>query len=187
MNVAAHLYGAHVSAQKVRLLRQMLIGLPVKEARAQLMFAKGKSAQLLQGVLGSAVANAKHNHSLEEHLLVVADVAAQEGTRLKRHRAASRGMAHPYQRRSAHITVVVRDVGATSTQSGSKKKTAITTLSVEELTKHTKLEQRVTEKSVDNETISDEKHVGKELEAYQKIKARQRGGDRKKAFRRKSV
>ncbi len=190
MEVAAYLRGARASTRKVQLLRQMLVGLPVREAEAQLLFAKGKAPRLLRGVLRSAVANAKHNFELDDHSLVVADVVVSEGTRLKRYRPVSRGTAHPYQRRTSHITVIVRDTRAQATgQAGRKKKADIETLSARELARHTAPQQHVEEKQPagEAEAVDAKTRVDKELEAYQKMKIQQRGGDRKKTYRRKSI
>ena len=49
----------------------------------------------------------------EEGDLVVKEIRADEGVRMKRFRPVSRGRAHPILKRSCHLTVVVATTGET--------------------------------------------------------------------------
>jgi len=55
----------------------------------------------------SAAANADHNHNYRPDSLRIVEISVTPGPRSKRFRPVSRGMAHPYQKRTSHIRVVV--------------------------------------------------------------------------------
>lgn len=191
MEVRAYLRDARMSSQKVRALRPLVLGLPVVDAQARLSFAAGKASDILYKVLRSAVANAKSNFELEEDKLIVGDVVVGDGIKFKRFRPVSRGMAHPYQRRTSHVTVVVREAqeGTTSGTKRSRRKRAadIETLSVEELAASAAPTESVDTSSAPDTSASDVPRGDKELDAHQIKKMHQGGGDRKKTHRRKSI
>jgi large subunit ribosomal protein L22 len=60
-------------------------------------------------VLNSAVANAEHNHALDEDELFVAEAYANEGPTLKRWRPRARGRATRIRKRTSHITIILAD------------------------------------------------------------------------------
>ena len=99
---------ARISARKVRVYRDLLKGLSVRMADSQLRFLPGKSPKIMRAVLHSAIANAKNNFNATEDSLVVSDVIVDMGFSFKRFRPVSKGMAHPFIKRTAHVTVVVK-------------------------------------------------------------------------------
>jgi large subunit ribosomal protein L22 len=72
-----------------------------------LPFVSKGAARPLGKVIASAVANAKHNHQLNEKTLKFKSIVANEGPTLKRWRTVSRGRAHPILKRTSHIRVVL--------------------------------------------------------------------------------
>ncbi len=172
-----------MSPRKVRRLSRVLVGSPAREARAQLTWQKGKAAGVVGKLLDSAVANARNNFELEENNLRVADIKVNEGMRFKRWRPRSRGMAHPYVKRTSHITVVLSELGTDDTaERRSGKRPDIQTLSVDEL--------------ADRGGVGGEEKKApaggklsppKKISAFQKVKMGQQGGNKKKTHRRKSV
>ncbi len=48
-----------------------------------------------------------HDSRFDESELIVKEIRVDEGARLKRFRPVSRGRAHPIQKRTAHLTVIV--------------------------------------------------------------------------------
>ena len=132
MFVRAQLKNARMSPRKVRLVRSALVGLPVKEARSQLVWQRSKAADMVLSVLNSAVANATHNFEFTEDNLKVKDIIASDGIVFKRFRPASRGSAHPLFNGTSHITVVVDEIIA-SAEAPKARKTEIDTVTVEEL------------------------------------------------------
>jgi len=96
MKVQARARFIRQSPYKVRLVLNLVRGLPVPEARDVLAFT-------------SAVANAGHNHSLDADELAVVEAFADEGPTLKRFRPRARGRATQILKRTSHITIVVGD------------------------------------------------------------------------------
>lgn len=72
MKVSAVLKNARVSAQKARLVADLIRGKSVEQALNILTFSPKKSAELLKKVLESAIANAEHNEGADIDTLKVA-------------------------------------------------------------------------------------------------------------------
>jgi large subunit ribosomal protein L22 len=94
------------SPQKLREVVYMIKKLSPMDSMDRLPFTHKKAAQELGKVIKSAVANAKQMGAQESELIFKA-IEINEGPRLKRFRAGSRGRAKPYARRMSHIRVVV--------------------------------------------------------------------------------
>ncbi|MEE9228855.1 MAG: 50S ribosomal protein L22 [Acidimicrobiia bacterium] len=94
---------------KVRLVLDLIRGLPVDEARSTLKFTNRRAAGAVSKVLESAVANAEHNNALDVDQLYVAEAHAGEGPTLKRFRARARGRVGRIQKRTSHIVVGVAE------------------------------------------------------------------------------
>lgn len=185
MEVTAQLVNARMTPRKVRSMREIIVGLPVTDARAQLAFQNSKAAVIIGKVLGSAVANAQHNHEIEEKNLMVAELKVDEGMRLKRWRPVSRGTAHAFVKRTSHLTVVLEELQATErkVKKMAKKKADIDTFTVEDLARR----ERMGEALVDESVAAKTPRPSKTAQAFQKMKMRQQGGDKKKTYRRKSI
>jgi large subunit ribosomal protein L22 len=95
--------------RKARLIADMVRGLRVVDALAQLEFSPKHAAVDVAKAIKSAAANAEHNHQLARDQLWLKQVLVDEGPTLKRIRPVSRGMAHQYFHRTCHITAVVED------------------------------------------------------------------------------
>ena len=109
MKVHARAKYIRQSATKVRLVLDLVRGLPVGHARQVLALTTRGAADPVTKVLNSAVANAEHNHALDVEELVVAEAYADEGPTLKRLRARARGRGSRILKRTSHITIVVSD------------------------------------------------------------------------------
>ncbi len=96
-----------MSAQKVRLVTDLVRGMDVQEALDVLQFTPKAAAYEVRKVVRSAVANAEENYGLSPDELYIAEIYADEGPTLKRGRAGARGRYKPLLKRSAHITVVL--------------------------------------------------------------------------------
>lgn len=96
-----------ISPRKVRPTADIIRGLPVIEASAQLAFAHNKGGRLLKKTLDSAVANAELQLDVSAERLRVAKVLIDEGPRLKRAKPKNKGGRHPILKRTSHFTVVV--------------------------------------------------------------------------------
>lgn len=109
MNASAKLRYARMSAQKGRLVADMIRGQPVDQAIDALRFNNKKAAAIVRKVLESAIANAEHNEGADIDELRVAQVAVDEGPTYKRMRARARGRGTRILKRTSHVTVTVSD------------------------------------------------------------------------------
>jgi large subunit ribosomal protein L22 len=99
-----------ISAQKARLVADLIRGKNAGEAINILRFTKKRASRAIAKVLKSAISNAEQkSEHLDVDRLVVSKTFVSEGPRMKRIRPAPMGRAYRYQRRMSHITVVVGD------------------------------------------------------------------------------
>ncbi len=111
MKVKAHARYVRQSPYKVRLVLDLVRGLPVEEAKHVLRLTPRAAADPVAKVLASAVANAEHNHALDADELYVSEAFADEGPTLKRWRPRARGRATQILKRTSHITIAVSEKG----------------------------------------------------------------------------
>ncbi len=109
MKVRAQAKYVRQSPSKVRLVLDLVRGMPVEDAMATLDFTNRRAAPTIKKVLESAVANAEHNYALDAEELIIAEAYADEGPTLKRWRPRARGRATRINKRTSHITIVVAD------------------------------------------------------------------------------
>ena len=111
MRVSATAKYVRISARKVRLVTDVIVGRPVEEAAAILRFMPNAAARDVAKVLRSATANAENNFNLTADELHVESAVANEGPTLKRIRPRAQGRAFQILKRTSHITVSVADRG----------------------------------------------------------------------------
>jgi len=110
MEVKAEARYIRVSAQKARLVVDLIRGKKAGEAISTLRTTNKRIAPTVEKVLHSAIANAtSRNSDVDVDDLVVAEAYVNEGPRMKRIRPAPMGRAYRYQRRMAHIVIKVAD------------------------------------------------------------------------------
>ena len=109
MRVNAQHKNARISAQKARLVADLIRGKDVAQALNILAFSPKKGAELIKKVLESAIANAEHNEGADIDTLKVATIMVDEGPSMKRIRPRAKGRADRILKRTSHITVVVSD------------------------------------------------------------------------------
>lgn len=109
MEVVAKLRGAPISAQKARLVADLVRGKPVGQALNILSFSNKKAAHFVKKVLESAIANAEHNNGADVDELKVSTIFVDEGISLKRIMPRAKGRADRITKRTCHITVKVAE------------------------------------------------------------------------------
>ncbi len=109
MEVAAKLRGARLSAQKARLVADMVRGKGVEQALDILQFSGKKGADIIKKVLESAIANAEHNDGADVDELKVSTIFVDEGLTMKRIKPRAKGRADRISKRTCHITVKVAE------------------------------------------------------------------------------
>lgn len=98
-----------ISADKARLVADLIRGKKVDEAMSILKNMNKKAARVIEKVLTSAVANATNNHNLNKDKLYVKETYVNEGPVMKRMIMDSRGHVGRNDRRTSHVTVVVSE------------------------------------------------------------------------------
>ena len=98
------------SPQKLNLVAQLIRGMPVEKALAELTFSRKRIAQNVKKVLESAIANAENNHDLDIDSLVVDQAFVGKNMVMKRWRARARGRVGKIQKPFSEITIVVKEV-----------------------------------------------------------------------------
>ncbi len=113
MQAKAEARYVRVSAQKARLVVDLIRGAKAGEAITILKTTNKRIAPAVEKVLRSAIANAENKSSdVDVDNLIVTEAYVNEGPRMKRVRPAPMGRAYRYQRRSSHIVVKVGEKGA---------------------------------------------------------------------------
>ena len=107
--VRAILKRAPISAQKVRLVADLVRGMPVEQAEQVLAYSPKKAAHIVKKVLLSAISNAEHNEGADIDELRVSKIFVDEGPTMKRGRARAKGRGTQILKRTSHITVAVSD------------------------------------------------------------------------------
>lgn len=105
--VTAKLRYLRIGPRKVRLVVDLIRGRGVARAINTLSLLKKRAAKPILKLLHSAVANAKHNYSLEEKDLKVARITVDGGAVLKRWMPKAHGRATPVRERTSHINLVL--------------------------------------------------------------------------------
>jgi large subunit ribosomal protein L22 len=98
------------SPQKLNLVAQLIRGMPVEKAMAELSFSRKRVAQHVKKVLESAVANAENNHDLDIDALVIDQAFVGKNMVMKRWRARARGRTGRILKPFSEITIVVKEV-----------------------------------------------------------------------------
>ena len=105
---AAYNY-ARISSRKVKIVLDLIKGKGIVEAYAVLKFTPKAASDILFKLLKSAEANAVNNNSLNHDELYVSDAYAMQGPTLKRIMPRAQGRAFKIQKRTSHITLVVKE------------------------------------------------------------------------------
>lgn len=107
MLVKAQAKNIRVSAQKARLVADLVRGMPVARALNVLTFSTKKSAGIVKKALESAIANAEHNQGADIDALKVKEIFVDKGPSLKRFTARAKGRGSKIEKQTCHINVVV--------------------------------------------------------------------------------
>ena len=109
METKASLRGARLSAQKGRLVADLIRGKPVDQAISILSFSPKKGAAIMRKLLESAIANAEHNDGADIDTLKVKQIYVERGMFLKRFQARAKGRGNRVLKHTCHIFITVGD------------------------------------------------------------------------------
>jgi len=110
-----------MSAQKVRLVLDVVRKMPVPAALDQLRFINKLASAPVAKLIKSAVANAENTYSLERDNLYIKEIYADEGVTLKRWMPKAHGRATTIRQRGCHINLVLAEIKV----SGKKEKKVV--------------------------------------------------------------
>ena len=99
--------GVRLSADKGRLVADMIRGKKVDQAINILTFTQKKAAGIIKKVVESAVANAEHNDGADIDELRVKTIYVEQGTTLKRFTARAKGRGNRISKPTCHVYVTV--------------------------------------------------------------------------------
>jgi large subunit ribosomal protein L22 len=109
-DIRAKLSNLDTSAQKARLVVDLVRGKPALEALNILKFTPNKAAEPVGKLVSSAMANAEENYGISRDDLYVYKIFADEAPTRKWRRFGARGRFKPILRRRSHVTVVLREI-----------------------------------------------------------------------------
>jgi len=98
-----------ISAQKARLVVDLVRGKDVVEALEVLSFTPNKASHPVSDLVTSAIANAENNFGLNRYDLYIHKIFVDEGPTRKWRRFGARGRVKPRLRRSSHISIILRE------------------------------------------------------------------------------
>ena len=99
--------GVRLSADKGRLVADMIRGKTVEQAINILAFTPKKAAVIIKKAVDSAVANAEHNDGADIDELKIKSIYVEQGATLKRFSARAKGRGNRISKPTCHIFVTV--------------------------------------------------------------------------------
>src|SRR5512137_247851 len=109
METTASVRGVRLSAQKGRIVADLIRGKPVDKALNILAFTPKKAAGIIRKALESAIANAEHNDGADIDELRVTRICVERGPSLRRFSARAKGRGTRINKKTCHVYVAVGD------------------------------------------------------------------------------
>jgi large subunit ribosomal protein L22 len=109
METTASVRGVRLSAQKGRLVADLVRGKPVDKALNILLFTQKKAAGIIRKAIESAIANAEHNDGADIDELKVTRIFVEQAPTQRRFSARAKGRGTRINRKSCHVFVTVGD------------------------------------------------------------------------------
>ena len=109
MEARATLKYARISPRKVKIVLDLIRNQDADKAMAILKFTPKSACEYLEKLLASAMANAENNHNMDVAKLYVAECFVCQGPILKRIRPVDHGSAFPIQKKTSHVTLVLKE------------------------------------------------------------------------------
>ena len=109
MEARAHLRYARISPRKISIVLDLIRNKPADYAMAVLEHTPKSACEYLKKLLKSAMANAVNNYQMDVSRLYVSECFVCPGPILKRIRPVSKGRAYRIEKRSSHVTIVLKE------------------------------------------------------------------------------
>jgi large subunit ribosomal protein L22 len=97
------------SPLKARRVVNVVRGMMATKALEVLNLMPHTAAKTVAKTIKSAIANAEENYGFNGDDMVIVEITANEGPRLRRMRFGARGRVKPILKRTSHITVVLEE------------------------------------------------------------------------------
>ncbi len=109
MEARAQVTHVRMSPRKVKVVLDLIRNKPVEIATAIVKNTSKAACEPVGKLLASAVANAENNYNMDKSNLYVAECFACPGPILKRIRPRAQGRAYRINKRTSHITLVLKE------------------------------------------------------------------------------
>ena len=110
MEAKAVLKYTRISPRKVEIVLDLIRNKPVDLAMAILKHTPKAACEDLEKLLKSAIANAENNFNMDKSQLYVAEALVCPGPIMKRVRPRAQGRAYRIEKRTSHITLVLKEM-----------------------------------------------------------------------------
>ena len=109
MEARAQVTDVRISPRKVKIVLDLIRNQPVDVARAIVANTSKSACEPIGKLLKSAAANAENNFNMDKNDLYVAECFVCPGPMLKRIRPRAQGRAFRINKRTSHITLVLKE------------------------------------------------------------------------------
>ena len=99
-----------IAPRKVQIVLDLIRNQPADKAMAILKYTPKAACEPLMKLLKSAMANAENNHNMDVSKLYVAECFVCPGPTLKRIRPRAQGRAFRVNKKTSHITLVLKEM-----------------------------------------------------------------------------
>ena len=110
MESKAYLNYVRIAPRKVSVVLDLIRNKPADLAMAILQHTPKAACEPLSKLLKSAMANAENNHNMDVSKLYVASCSVSQGPTLKRIRPRAHGRAFRINKKTSHITLVLKEM-----------------------------------------------------------------------------
>jgi large subunit ribosomal protein L22 len=99
-----------IAPRKVQIVLDLIRNQPADKAMAILKYTPKAACEPLMKLLKSAIANAENNNNMDVSRLYVAECSVSQGPTLKRVRPRAQGRAFRINKKTSHITLVLKEM-----------------------------------------------------------------------------
>ena len=99
-----------IAPRKVQIVLDLIRNQPVDKAMAILNYTPKAACEPLAKLLKSAIANAENNNNMDVDRLYIAECSVSQGPTLKRIRPRAQGRAYRINKKTSHITLVLKEM-----------------------------------------------------------------------------
>ena len=110
MEARAYLRNVRISPRKVKIVLDLIRNKPVDYAMAVLKHTPKAACEDIEKLLKSAIANAENNNDMDKERLYVAECFVSPGSTMKRIMPRDHGRAYRINKRTSHITLVLKEM-----------------------------------------------------------------------------